>query len=93
MDTPRICIVFDKRGFVKIVSDVPIRAYWVSEHYPHDRVCELLNTLVIGVENVHQTLGDSPVGHINDDTCFGYGYGPRKPPPRPPLWLAQDDEE
>ena len=71
MDTPRICMVFDRRGFVKIVSDVPIRAYWVAEHCPLDRVCELLNTKAIGVEHVHQTLGDSPVGPNDDDTCFG----------------------
>ncbi len=86
-------MVFDKRGFVKFVSDVPIRAYWVAEHFPLDRVCELLNTKVIGVEHVRQTLGDSPIGHNDDDTRFGIGCEPRKPPPRPPLWLAQDDEK
>ncbi len=68
MITPRICIVFDDKGFfIKLVSDVPVRAYYIDESCQHDRVYELSDTLEIGVENVRQTLGDSPVWHKNDD--------------------------
>ena len=57
MDTLRICMVFDETGLVKVVSDIPIRAYWVDEHCPRDRVYELSTKLEFGIENVHQTLG------------------------------------
>ena len=79
MDTPRICMVFDQRGFVKIVSDVPIRAYFVDESCPRDRVFELSKTVEIGIDRVHQTLKDSPVGHTGDFMHPGNSYGPRKP--------------
>ena len=94
MDTPRICMVFDEKGFVKIVSDVPIRAYVVDESCSRDRVFELSNRVEIGVGRVHQTLKDSPVGHTGDYMHPGNDYGgPRKPPPKPPLRLVEDDEE
>ncbi len=56
MITPRICIVFDDKGFIKLVSDVPVRAYFIDESCQHDRVYELSDTLEFGVEHVRQTL-------------------------------------
>ena len=73
MITPRICIVFDDKEFIKLVSDVPVRAYFIDESCQHDRVYELSDTLEIGVDHVRQTLGDSPVGHTNDDIDMRLG--------------------
>lgn len=47
--------------------------------------------ILIGVAHVRAQLGDTLVGHKDDDSLLGTGYGPKKQPSRPVL-RAVDDE-
>ena len=85
----RVCISLDQHGnLVGVASDEPIRCFLINDHSQSDRVFEFTpseGTLRIGVEHVREMLRDDGIGHINDDRRFGRGYGPPKPPSRPPL--------
>ena len=83
----KVCIVTDAKGdLVEVVSDTPIRVFWVDDQCESDRVYEFspdLNVLKIGAEHVRRVLRDDPVGHYYDwlDTEQSQSTSPTQPTP------------
>lgn len=83
----RVVMNMDEQGFWTIFSDEPIEFFVVNDHFHSDRVYQM--EIEVGVEKVRSQLRDDPVGHANDDTLLGAGYGPRKGPSKRKLEVVK----
>jgi hypothetical protein len=61
----------------------------VVRHHPGDAWLEKPE-VAVGVGHVRAQLGDTLVGHKDDDSRLGTGYGPKKQPSRPVLRAVGD---
>lgn len=64
---PHIVIHHDDEGATTIFSDVPVEVIEICEATPNDRVFRRQVSMVGGLF-INRLIGDSPIGHIDDNS-------------------------